>query len=975
MTDQKPKPTNGWFDTIKALAQDLPPIMRYGIVFIFLLIFSLALGQTMPPDYTNLLYFFAIAGFLGYLWWDYQQTQERRAIRQHELDKKRLEQEQSPPPKSQPALPDPPQLPPPDDRELLARFLREQKHQCGTLSMANIDVRAKQNQAALLELRHVFTHLDVIRRADERMQYQKAELADHEPDPRQPVMERLSQSKQLVLLGKPGSGKSTLVKFVAYCLASEGLKDADSNLATLVAQGWSLPALLPIRVILRDYAARGLPKKQALFDFVMAELTQLDEDFAPFSKQLHQILRSEGGILLLDGLDEVPEAYERRDQLRSAIAAFRRDYPQVRILVTSRPYAYDDPQWQLPDFERAELLDFSAEQIVEYIDKWYRITGRLDPDLGVTRAEQYAEQLKRELEHNFNLQELAPRPLLLALMVSLHCSRGGGALPQEREKLYNASVDLLIDRWQRPKNILDAKGHVQRQETSALTELGIDHDGLRYALSEAAFWAHKNQPDLSGTAEIPARKLAEALYAAPNRQKDTSLDRIIDYVRDRAGLLQDDGPVGERGEHLYSFPHRTFQEYLAACYLLEQPSFPDQLVDLVRQDLDRWREATLLTAGRANAPATVWALADGLALPDSKLEGRDLADPLDVQANATEADWQGAFLAGQVLLEKGLTSATSERLQEKLDRVRQGLLLLNRSGAMSPRDRAIAGADLAKLGDPRRYLAPHSAADLAETPFCYVPAGEFWLGSEERKEEQPVEKLDLNYGYWLARYPVTAGQFKLFLAESGYKMQGDRDYVENDPATYPARAVSWHDALAFCRWLAQATGVKGVTLPSEVEWEKGARGGLKYPKTPILEKLGDLPQQPDVGEWQENELEKRLYPWGNEFEPTRTNSKESGIGEPSPVGAFPGGSSPYECEEMMGNVWEWSRSHWGSYPYQLDGKREDLRAGNDVGRVLRGGACYSGRTDVRCSSPLFRLFPDFHGGHNGFRLVVSPLAS
>ena len=116
----------------------------------------------------------------------------------------------------------------------------------------------------------------------------------------------------------------------------------------------------------------------------------------------------------------------------------------------------------------------------------------------------------------------------------------------------------------------------------------------------------------------------------------------------------------------------------------------------------------------------------------------------------------------------------------------------------------------------------------------------------------------------------------------------------------------------------------------------------------ILARLGALPNSPTV-EWQKNEAEKRVYPWEGDFDPTLANSKESGIGEPNPVGAFANGRSPYGCEEMAGNVWEWTRSHWGAYPYQLDGKRESLTAGNDVTRVIRGGSYYQKESQARCS--------------------------
>ncbi|MBK8430828.1 MAG: hypothetical protein IPL28_05845 [Chloroflexi bacterium] len=84
---------------------------------------------------------------------------------------------------------------------------------------------------------------------------------------------------------------------------------------------------------------------------------------------------------------------------------------------------------------------------------------------------------------------MAERPLLLALMVSLHRSRDGGALPHRRVDLYDESVNLLLDLWQRPKVIYDAQGREMSEERNALTELGIDHASLRAALSELAYEA------------------------------------------------------------------------------------------------------------------------------------------------------------------------------------------------------------------------------------------------------------------------------------------------------------------------------------------------------------------------------------------------------------------------------------------------------------------------------------------------------
>ncbi len=146
-----------------------------------------------------------------------------------------------------------------------------------------------------------------------------------------PALAVLNADQHLAMLGEPGSGKSTFVNFVALCLAGELLGLPDVNLATLCApvpdaarasdrqelQPWAHGALLPLHVVLRDFVARGLAGHQAppvvtgdtLWHFIIAELP---ETMRGIAEPLRDTLQQHGGLLLLDGLDEVPEAEERR---------------------------------------------------------------------------------------------------------------------------------------------------------------------------------------------------------------------------------------------------------------------------------------------------------------------------------------------------------------------------------------------------------------------------------------------------------------------------------------------------------------------------------------------------------------------------------------------------------------------------------------------------------------------------------------
>jgi formylglycine-generating enzyme required for sulfatase activity len=436
----------------------------------------------------------------------------------------------------------------------------------------------------------------------------------------------------------------------------------------------------------------------------------------------------------------------------------------------------------------------------------------------------------------------------------------------------------------------------------------------------------------------------------------------VEYLRNRAGLLM------PRGVGVHTFPHRTFQEYLAACHLTDH-EFPDQVAELARRDPNRWREVALLAGAKAarGSAATVWQLAEALCFREPEAGERGPAD-----------EW-GAHLAGQLLVESADLTSVSERHRPKLDRVRRWLVEVLGSRELPALERAEAGKILARLGDPR-FSAEHW--HLPTGPllgFVEVPAGRFVLGSDKKKDPQadedelPQHELELP-GYFIGRYPVTVGQFRAFVESSGYE-PGDRDSlrgVSNEPVVW----VSWHEAQAYCGWLGErlrevaaarleaaqdeaarrfwgglVRGELGVGLPSEAEWEKAARGE-----------------------------DGRVFPWGDDPDPNRANYHDTGLGEASPVGCFPGGASPYGCEEMSGNVWEWTRSLWGKdwqkadfgYPYNpLDG-RESLEASDVVRRVLRGGAFYSNQGSVRCAVRN-GSHPSSRYRRLGFRVLLSPL--
>ena len=245
-----------------------------------------------------------------------------------------------------------------------------------------------------------------------------------------------------------------------------------------------------------------------------------------------------------------------------------------------------------------------------------------------------------------------------------------------------------------------------------------------------------------------------------------------------------------------------------------------------------------------------------------------------------------------------------------------------------------------------------------EPEMVLIPAGEFLMGSDPGtdrdadEEEQPQHTIYLP-DYYLAKTPVTNAQYAAFVQATGHRQpkhwKGRKppEGKEDHPVVY----VSWHSAVAYCNWLSQVTG-KTHRLPSEAEWEKAARG-----------------------------TDGRLWPWGNRWDPHKCNSHEAGPREPTPVGQYsPDGDSPYGCADMAGNVWEWTRSLWGwnfakpdfGYPYDPGDGREDLKTGDHIARVLRGGAFFNEVGSVRCACRL-GYSPNHRSRDFGFRVVAAPV--
>ncbi|MCP4377805.1 MAG: SUMF1/EgtB/PvdO family nonheme iron enzyme, partial [bacterium] len=546
----------------------------------------------------------------------------------------------------------------------------------------------------------------------------------------------------------------------------------------------------------------------------------------------------QGGLLLLDGLDEVPKADRRRVQIKQAVEQFRDLFPRCRILVTSRTYAYQQQDWRLQDFRGAVLAPFNKAQIDFFVEHWYQHMATMR-GMDCENAQGRAEVLKRAIERSERLQDFARRPLLLTLMASLHAWRGG-SLPEKRGELYAEATDLLLDWWERNKVVRDAEGRIRIDQPSLSEMLRVGKDQVRQVLHRLAFEAHQGQTDTSGTADVPEERLSVELMRICRNERLNPL-LLMEHLSDRAGLLV------PRGVGVYSFPHRSFQEYLTACHLVEQDDYPDNIADLARQEPNRWREVLLLAAAKASDIAPmIWVLAEALCYQASD------------ESAVTAQDAWGALLAGQALMESANLESIGPRNRPKVRRIQDWLVAIlteqqPKDKAFPVVERALAGNLLAVLGDPRPGVRLRKDG-LPDIEWCEVPAGEFLMG-DTAFSNAPPHRVTVS-GFHISRYSITNAQYQRFIDDGGYtcKEYWTKDGWEGaqrgpekrggdfDLANHPVVAISWYDTQAFCQWLTLRFRESGelredweIRLPTEAEWEKAARG-----------------------------TDSRIFPWGNE---------------------------------------------------------------------------------------------------------------
>ena len=775
---------------------------------------------------------------------------------------------------------------------------------------------------------------------DERRLRERAERAE-----RLGVEDVLREEERLVVLGDPGAGKTTFLRYVALALAER----EQAARERLGLEGEWLPIYLPLAAYNQELQQRRV----SLEDYVLHYWGTRSFDRPGMEQVVEQALRDGRVLLLLDGLDEVGSRADRRATI-GQVEAWTNSYgPRGnRLVVTSRIVGYDEAALAC-DFCAYTLSPFGPQEIERFAHQWCVAYQRwADPQQPAERAVEKghaeAARLVAEIRSDLQVEALAANPLLVTIIALIHYK--GARLPDHRVELYDLCIQTLVETW---REVRSEAGPVGKELRTA-NQIKV--------LAPFALWLQNQAPGPGGAARRDAvrARLVDLMARQFKGNRDAAeeeADLFLELGQRQTGLLV------ERGEGWFGFFHPTFKEYLAAlaCVLEGQMEGPVGIWEALRYHLDDalWHEVILLAVGYK-----------------AIIEKYDQAAAYLVRKIAAEpsADGHGenVVLAGRCLADVGRGLVPDDCWEEIVEQLIPIMQDVAPDG--HPNEPPL-------IPIPTRYSAAETLDRLGWLPddlgsFVEIPISN--LQSPTSNLQPPTSNLQPPI--YIAKYPVTNAQFALFRDDDGYenpkywdgkkskawrwRMEERSEYRGEGPVTqpeywdhprfgksrhgYPVVGVSWYEANAYCAWLTEQLQVSSFTFQV---WRDGKLETWNLEPGTLAVRL------PTEAEWEAaaGGAEGERYPWGPEWHESRANTDEGGIGGTAPVGMYPSGQSPAGLWDMGGNVWEWMAS-------------------DEEVKPLRGGSCFGNRAYARVSERL-GLSPDRSLLSVGFRVCASPAGS
>ncbi|MBN3908812.1 MAG: NACHT domain-containing protein [Nostoc sp. NMS1] len=355
-----------------------------------------------------------------------------------------------------------------------------------------------------------------------------------------PSLEAAIRYKKLMILGKPGAGKTTFLKYLALHFSLEE----------------SLEKVVPVFIRFRDISENQSNK--SLTETVIYEFTKYIPDS---EKKVRNLLETGRALILLDGLDEVKV---ENNNIYRQIDDFTNSFPDNRFIITCRNAACD---YVFDDFTEVEIADFEKEEIKMFVHQWFQIRGE----------EEISDRFLDKLEENQAVKELATSPLLLTILCLTFEDTYDFSI--NRYALYADAVDSLLRRW-------DTSRRIERKP-----DLYLSRQRKINMFSEIAY---------HGFTDNPPKFLWHQWEL--EKQIVQFLQNIIAEIDSREALRIIEANYGlliQQSKGIYSFSHLTFQEFFAAEYIVENRE-PEFLKKFVEQNLivRQWREVFILITER-----------------------------------------------------------------------------------------------------------------------------------------------------------------------------------------------------------------------------------------------------------------------------------------------------------------------------------------------------------------------------------------
>lgn len=367
-----------------------------------------------------------------------------------------------------------------------------------------------------------------------------------------PADQALATNDRVLLRGEAGSGKTTLVQWLAVSAARQ---DLDNDPMEYLYD--RIPYVLPLRTLTRH--GERLPTPKGFLTAIGSPLAGEQPDGWEA-----RVLRAGRALVLIDGIDEVPDT--ERARTRTWLRDLIDTYPGNRWLVTSRPSAVPEDWLAEDDFTELTLSAMSKAEVAAFIKRWHEAarTGAVDEDAALTS---YEIQLLEAVRAKPDLGRLATNPLMCSLICALHRDRRG-FLPLGRKDLYTAALSMLLTRRDRERdmNVPELREEPQLQLFQRL-----------------AYWLIRN-----GRTEMDRSRaeslIADALPAVAEMAALGDAKAVYAHFLHRSGLLREPGPG------TVDFVHRTFQDFLGARAAVDEGDFgllaehaaDDQWEDVIR---------------------------------------------------------------------------------------------------------------------------------------------------------------------------------------------------------------------------------------------------------------------------------------------------------------------------------------------------------------------------------------------------------